>query len=79
MRGQDRQQSGMFSYILPEQRVPENHPLRAIRAMTDEALSALSAKFQNLYAMVGRPSIPQRSFCERCFCKCFTPCAVSGC
>ncbi len=57
MRGQDRQQSGMFSYISPEQRVPENHPLRAIRAMTDEALSALSAKFQELYATVGRPSI----------------------
>ncbi len=57
MRGQDRQQSGMFSYISPEQRVPENHPLRAIRAMTDEALSALSAIFQELYATVGRPSI----------------------
>ena len=57
MRGEDRQQSGMFSYVLPEQRVPQDHPLRAIRAMTDEALKALSRKFQEIYAAVGRPSI----------------------
>lgn len=57
MRGEDRQQSGMFSYVLPEQRVPQDHPLRAIRAMTDEALKALSPKFQEIYAAVGRPSI----------------------
>lgn len=58
MRGEDRQQSGMFSYISPEQRVPEDHPLRAIRAMVDEALEALSPEFEKLYAPVGRPSIP---------------------
>jgi transposase len=57
MRGEDRQQGDMFSYISPEQRVPKDHPLRAIRVMTDEALSALSAEFEKLYARVGRPSI----------------------
>lgn len=31
MRGEDRLQAGMFSYILPEQRVPQDHPLRAVR------------------------------------------------
>jgi hypothetical protein len=36
MRGSDTQQSGMFSYLSPEERVPEKHPLRAIRQMTDE-------------------------------------------
>lgn len=61
MRGEDRKQVGMFSYISPEQRVPKDHPLRAIRVMTDEALSALSGVFENLYARVGRPSIaPER-------------------
>jgi transposase len=57
MRGEDRKQSGMFSYISPEQRVPKDHPLRAIRVMTDEALEALSGEFEKLYARVGRPSI----------------------
>lgn len=57
MRGEDRKQGGMFSYISSEQRVPKEHPLRAIRAMTDEALRALSGEFEKLYARVGRPSI----------------------
>jgi hypothetical protein len=39
MRGTDRQQSSMFSYISAEQRVPEDHPLRALRAMADAALT----------------------------------------
>jgi transposase len=57
MRGTDTQQSGMFSYLSPEERVPERHPLRAIRRMTDEVLQGLSAKFNELYAAIGRPSI----------------------
>lgn len=43
MRGDDEQQSGIFSYISPEQRIPAVHPLRPIRAMADEALGTLSA------------------------------------
>jgi IS5 family transposase len=31
MRGMDRQQSAMFSYISAERRVPKDHPLRPIR------------------------------------------------
>src|SRR5438270_938066 len=57
MRGTDTQQSGMFSYLSPEERVPERHPLRAIRRMTDEVLQGLSAKFDELYSATGRPSI----------------------
>ena len=57
MRGTDTQQSGMFSYLSPEERVPEKHPLRAIRRMTDEVLKGLSAKFNDLYSATGRPSI----------------------
>ena len=57
MRGDDQQQSGMFSYISAEQRVPESHPLRALRTMVDEALGELSPRFSKLYAKRGRPSI----------------------
>ena len=57
MRGADYQQSGMFSYISAERRVPEDHPLRAIRTMVDVALRNMGAQFEAMYAQVGRPSI----------------------
>src|SRR5579885_3509420 len=57
MRGADHQQSSLFSYISAEQRVPKDHPLRAIRTMTDAALRELSPRFDALYAASGRPSI----------------------
>src|SRR5262249_43765024 len=57
MRGQDHQQSDMFSYLSPEQRVRADHPLRAIRAMADLALWSLSARFEEMYSKTGRPSI----------------------
>lgn len=58
MRGDDRHQAAMFSYLSPEQRVPQDHPLRAIRAMVDRVLLELSPTFATLYSQVGRPSIP---------------------
>jgi transposase len=58
MRGNEEQQEEVFSYITAEKRVPQDHPLRAIRRMTDEALRGLSKKFDELYAGTGRPSIP---------------------
>jgi len=57
MRGDERVQDGMFSYVSLEQRVPEGHPLRAIRKLTDEVLRSLSAEFDALYSDQGRPSI----------------------
>jgi transposase len=57
MRGADYQQSGMFSYISAERRVPADHPLRAIRTMVDAALRNMGAQFDAMYAQVGRPSI----------------------
>ena len=57
MRGKDEQQLDVFSYISPEQRVPQDHPLRSLRAMTDEALQQLQPRFNRLYAKTGRPSI----------------------
>jgi transposase len=61
MRGDDQQQSGMFSYVTLEQRVPEDHPARAIRSMVDRALKRMDAELSKLYAAKGRPSIaPER-------------------
>jgi transposase len=58
MRGPDRRTEGLFSYVSCESRVPAAHPLRAILRVADAALAALSAEFQQLYAVNGRPSIP---------------------
>jgi transposase len=57
MRGDERVQDGMFSYVSLEQRVPEDHPLRAVRQLTDGVLRSLDAEFDALYAGSGRPSI----------------------
>lgn len=57
MRGIDEQQLGVFSYISSEQRIPQDHPLRPLRAMADEALRDLRLRFSKLYAETGRPSI----------------------
>jgi transposase len=58
MRGKDERRDGLFSYVRPESRIPKDHPLRAIRRITDEALKALDTQFAALYAEHGRPSIP---------------------
>src|ERR1017187_1107839 len=44
MRGQDEQQFDVFSYVSPEQRVPQDHPLRTLRVMTNEALRELQPR-----------------------------------
>ncbi len=64
MRGNDeKQQPGMFSYISLEERIAEDHPLRAVRKLVDEVLKAMSPKLGKLYSGVGRPSIaPERLF-----------------
>ena len=58
MRGADEQPGSMFSYVSLEERVPPDHPLRAIRRITDRALERLSPRFGTLYINFGRPSIP---------------------
>jgi transposase len=58
MRGADHRSGSMFSYVSLEDRVPPDHPLRAIRQITDRALDRLSPKFGTLYVNFGRPSVP---------------------
>lgn len=58
MRGDDRQNASMFSYVTPEARVRADHPLRPIRRLVDTVLQRLSPQFDRLYAPTGRPSIP---------------------
>src|SRR5258707_10350727 len=58
MRGGERGSEGLFSYLRLEERIAKDHPVRAIRALVNEALSGLSKRFDALYSQIGRPSIP---------------------
>jgi len=58
MRGPDERQAILFSYRSIEDRIPAEHPLRAMRQLVDPLLVKLSPRFQRLYAATGRPSIP---------------------
>jgi hypothetical protein len=50
VRGEDGKSAGMFSYVRLEERVPRDHPLRAIRVLFDAALAELSPAFAEPYA-----------------------------
>jgi transposase len=54
----DLEQEQLFSYVSLEKRVPKHYPLRKVRKLVDEALANLDGLFEQLYADVGRPSIP---------------------
>jgi transposase len=58
MRGPDERQAILFSYRSIEDRIPADHPLRAMRRLVDPLLVELSPRFQELYSAIGRPSIP---------------------
>lgn len=58
MRGTEKTQSPLFSYVSQEDRIPQDHPLRSIRKMTDRVFKGLSQTFASLYSSTGRPSIP---------------------
>jgi transposase len=59
MRGTDDPlQSGMFSYVSLDDRIPTAHPLRGVRKLADAVLAEMSKDFDGMYATVGRPSIP---------------------
>jgi len=60
-RGHVDPQSSLFSYFSIEERIPADHPLRAIKAQADAELGSMSAVLEAMYADGGRPSIaPKR-------------------
>lgn len=58
MRGQVTNQTSMLCLLSCEDRIPQTHPLRDIKALADEALVELSPLFDEMYAETGRPSVP---------------------
>jgi transposase len=58
MRGKPKAQPEFLTTLNLNQRVPADHPLRAIKARVDKVLMRLSPLFDAVYADEGRPSIP---------------------
>lgn len=58
VRGKPKAQLSMIHAVRLEDRVPKDHPLRAIKALADEILASLSSEFSALYSDVGRASLP---------------------
>src|SRR5436190_1612729 len=58
MRGEERRQRSMLLVVNLEERIPKEHPLTRIKQMADLALRELSPIFDEIYSVLGRPSIP---------------------
>jgi hypothetical protein len=54
MRGSDKRSGELFSHVDLGKRVRWDHPLRAIRTLTEAALQDLSSDFAALYSAMGR-------------------------
>src|SRR5262245_41546132 len=72
MRGGDNRTGELFSYVDLDARVRRDHPLRAIRAIVNEALSALEWYFAALYSPIGRPSIPPEKLLRAMLCQAYS-------
>lgn len=58
MRGDADRQALVFSALTPDQLVPADHPIRAIKPIVGRALQAISPTLSKMYSKRGRPSIP---------------------
>jgi transposase len=58
MLGDADGQTWMLSPVTPDTLVPQDHPIRPIRAVVDRGLERLSPTFKAMYSRLGRPSIP---------------------
>ena len=66
MRGEAAAQATMLTAVTPDALVPQSHPIRRIKPMVDSALAALSPTFSQMYASIGRPSIPPEHLLKGC-------------
>ncbi|MBL7166487.1 MAG: IS5 family transposase [Dehalococcoidales bacterium] len=66
MRGTVEKQITMLSSLTPDQMVPQDHPIRHIKPIVDNALKELSSTFNRMYAEMGRPSIPPEHLLKSC-------------
>jgi transposase len=58
MRGRVKEQTSMLMLASPEERIPQDHPIRRIKKLADEALREMSPLFDAMYEEGGRISVP---------------------
>jgi transposase len=58
MRGTENSQVKLFHTINVEELIPQNHPIRGVKALVDLVLDRMNWQFDALYVDRGRPSIP---------------------
>jgi transposase len=66
MRGTAARQATMLTAVTPDALVPQGHPIRQIKPMVEAALKKLSPVFEQMYAEIGRPSIPPEHLLKGC-------------
>ena len=83
MRGADTFTESLFSVRRLDDFVPQNHPLRPVRQMVNEALKKIEPLLSSMYAAditrVDGPALRLRSCSEPCCCKFSTACALNAC
>lgn len=57
MQGRESVQSQLFGTTPLETLIPEDHPLRKIRAICDEAMRPLNSAWESQYSSVGQPGV----------------------
>ena len=66
MRGEAERPVPLMTLTTPERRVPQDHPIRRIKALADAELARLSPVFETMYSERGRPSIPPEVLLKSC-------------
>ena len=78
MRGSDHPQTAMFSVVSIEDRIPADHPLRAMLALVNPVIAALSPRFQAMYSTMAGPRFRPSACCGLCSFKSSTPFGASA-
>jgi transposase len=58
MRGRKQAQRQFLAAVDVNTRIPQRHPIREIKRLSDEVFGRLGERFEAMYSEIGRPSIP---------------------
>src|SRR5438067_8126933 len=65
MRGRKQAQRQFLAAVDVNARIPERHPIREIKRLSDEVFGRLGERFEAMYSEIGRPSIPPERLLSR--------------
>ena len=65
MRGRKQAQRQFVAMIDVNARIPQGHPIREVKRLSDEVFGRLGERFEAMYSEMGRPSIPSERLLSR--------------